>query len=62
MLKKIQYYLDKPRIEMFLEEFKQYYGGFVNILCRINAVPRPKHLEMRVGGIIKVISPQKNMK
>lgn len=45
------YNLDKPRIEMFLEEFKQYYGGFVNILCRINAVPRPKHLEMRVGGI-----------
>ena len=29
--------------------------GFVNILCRINAVPRPKHLEMRVGGITIVI-------
>ena len=44
---------------MFLEEFKQYYGGFVNILCRINAVPRPKHLEMRVGGIIVIFFSSK---
>ena len=37
---------------MKLDEFKQYYGGFVKLMCRINAVPRPSRLEMRVGGIL----------
>ena len=47
--------LDKPRISMKLDEFKQYYGGFVKLMCRINAVPRPSRLEMRVGGILIII-------
>ena len=39
---------------MKLDEFKQYYGGFVKLMCRINAVPRPSRLEMRVGGKFQV--------
>ena len=52
---KISLFLDKPRISMKLDEFKQYYGGFVKLMCRINAVPRPSRLEMRDGGILIII-------
>ena len=41
---------DKPRISIDISEFKHSYGGFMKIMCRIDAVPRPTQLEMRVGG------------
>jgi hypothetical protein len=43
---------DKPRISIDISEFKHSYGGFMKIMCRIDAVPHPTQLEMRVGGKI----------
>ena len=39
---------------MKLEPFSQYYGGFVKLMCQIDAVPRPSRLEMRVKGTYPV--------
>ena len=41
---------DKPRISISMDEFKQTYGGFIKIECRIDSVPLPTQSEMRIGG------------
>ena len=51
-LKTQPFIADKPRISIDISEFKHSYGGFMKIMCRIDAVPHPTQLEMRVGGKI----------
>ena len=43
-------FADKPRITIDISEFKSPYGGFMKLMCRIDAVPLPSSYEMRVGG------------
>ena len=38
-----------------MDEFKQSYGGFIKLMCRIDAVPLPTHSEMRIGGMYILI-------
>jgi hypothetical protein len=49
----------KPRISIDISEFKHSYGGFMKIMCRIDAVPHPTQLEMRVGD--RLMNPREEV-